>query len=124
MSVEVKPEQLAAALARYDFAYLITVSADAQSHVVAVTPTLKADTLTVTGLGRRTRSNAEANPSVTLVWPPVEAGDYSLIVDGAATLGDDSLALTPSRAVLHRSAPRPDATAGGCESDCVELPAS
>jgi hypothetical protein len=121
MSVEVKPEQLAAALARYDFAYLITVSADAQSHVVAVSPTLEADTLTVTGLGRRTRSNAEANTAVTLVWPPVDVGDYSLIVDGAARLNEQGLTLVPSRAVLHRSAPRLDAKAGSCESDCVDL---
>lgn len=122
MSVEVKPEQLAEALTRYGFAYLITVSAEARSHVVAVTPTLLAGVLTVGDLGRRTRTNVEAHPEVTLVWPPLQPGDYSLIVDGPATLDEDGLTVPPSRAVLHRPAARPDgATEGSCGSDCVEL---
>jgi hypothetical protein len=44
-----------------------------------------------------------------------------LIVDGVGSMRDGKLAITPSRAVLHRPAP-PQAAAGhGCESDCIEL---
>lgn len=124
MSVEVKTDQLGEALQGYAFAYLITVSADAESHVVAVTPVLVGDSLLITDLGRRTRMNAADHPAATLVWPPMQTGGYSLIVDGEATLNDDGLSLRPSRAVLHRPAPRPDGAAApstGCESDCIEL---
>lgn len=105
MSIEVAPEQLAKTLERYGFAYLITVSVEARSHVVAVSPTLSNGVLTVVDLGRRTRMNAEAHPSVTLVWPPTEPGGYSLIVDGDAALNGAGLELSASRAVLHRPAP-------------------
>jgi len=88
-----------------------------------VTTTLVNDTLRVTDLGRTTRANVAAHPSVTLVWPPADPSDYSLIVDGVASMRDDELAVAPTRAVLHRPAP-PQAppTGDGCESDCVELP--
>jgi hypothetical protein len=123
MSIEVTPQQLAQTLTRYRFAYLVTVGDDARSHVLAVTTTLVNDTLLVTDLGRTTRANVATNPSVTLVWPPADPSDYSLIVDGVGSMRDDELAVAPTRAVLHRPAP-PQAppTGDGCESDCVELP--
>ena len=124
MSIEVT-QQLAEALTRYGFAYLVTVGDDARAHVVAVTTTLANDILLVTDLGRRTRANLAAHPSVTLVWPPANPSDYSLIVDGVGSLGEDELAVAPTRAVLHRPArPQTTTTSGGCESDCVELPLS
>ncbi len=123
MSVEVASERLAETLEGYGFAYLITVSDGARSHVVAVSPTLTGGVLTVVDLGRLTRMNAEAHPSVTLVWPPTEPGGYSLIVDGDAVLNDAGLKLSAARAVLHRPAPSPHgAVDGECNSDCVELP--
>jgi hypothetical protein len=123
MSIEVTLPQLAETLTRYRFAYLLTVEDDARVHVVAVTATLANDTLLVTDLGRRTRVNLAAHPSVTLVWPPANPSDYSLIVDGVGSMRDDELAVAPTRAVLHRPArPQTTPTGGGCESDCVELP--
>jgi hypothetical protein len=123
MSIEVTLQQLAQTLTRYRFAYLVTVGGNARAHVLAVTTTLVNDTLRVTDLGRTTRANVAAHPSVTLVWPPADPSDYSLIVDGVAAMRDDELAVAPTRAVLHRPAP-PQAppTGDGCESDCVELP--
>jgi hypothetical protein len=129
MSIKVTLQQLAETLTRYRFAYLLTIGDDARAHVVAViptvavTPTLANDTLLVTDLGRRTRANVSAHPLVTLVWPPANPSDYSLILDGIGSMRDDELAVTPTRAVLHRPAqPQTTTTGGGCESDCVELP--
>ncbi len=123
MSIEVTLRQLAETLTRYRFAYLLTIGDDARAHVVAVNTTLANGTLRVTDLGRRTRANLAAHPSVTLVWPPASPSDYSLIVDGVGSLQDDDLTVMPTRAVLHRPAPPQITTTGdGCESDCVELP--
>ena len=123
MSIEVTLPQLAETLTRYRFAYLLTVGDDARAHVVAVTATLANDTLLITDLGRRTQVNLAAHPSVTLVWPPADPSDYSLIVDGVGSMRGDELAVTPIRAVLHRPArSQTTTTGGGCESDCVELP--
>lgn len=125
MSIQVTLHQLAETLTRYRFAYLLTVGDDARAHVVAVTTTLANDTLLVTDLGRKTRANLAAHPSVTLVWPPANPSDYSLIVDGAGSMRDDELAVAPTRAVLHRPAPPQTTTTGdGCDSDCVELRAA
>jgi hypothetical protein len=123
MSIEVTLRRLAETLTRYRFAYLLTIGDDARAHVVAVSTTLANDTLLVRDLGRRTRANLAAHPSVTLVWPPANPSDYSLIVDGVGSLRDEELTITPTRLVLHRPA-RPQSTTagGGCESDCVELP--
>ncbi|MGH3528201.1 MAG: pyridoxamine 5'-phosphate oxidase family protein [Pseudonocardiaceae bacterium] len=122
MSIEVT-QQLAETLTRYGLVYLVTIGNDARAHVVAVTTRLVNDTLLVTDLGRRTQANLAADPSVTLVWPPANLSDYSLIVDGVGSLRDDELAVSPTRAVLHRPAPpQTTKTGNGCESDCVELP--
>jgi hypothetical protein len=42
---------------------------------------------------------------VSLLWPPVDVADYSLIVDGTATVSGSSVRITPTRAVRHRPAP-------------------
>ena len=121
--MKVTLQQLAETLTRYRFAYLLTIGDDARAHVVAVTTTLANNTLLVTDLGRRTRANLAARPSVTLVWPPADPTDYSLIVDGVGSMRDDELAVAPTRAVLHRPAPpQTTTTSDSCESDCVELP--
>jgi hypothetical protein len=123
MSILVISPQLVETLTRYRFAYLLTIGDDAGAHVVAVSATLVNDSLFVTGLGQRTRANLAAHPEVTLVWSPANPSDYSLIVDGVGAMRDDELAVTPTRAVLHRPAPpQTTTTGGGCDSDCVELP--
>lgn len=122
MSVKVDLDQLADALADFTFAYLITVGADYRAHTVAVDPVFAAGVLTVGSVGNSTRRNATQHPDVTLVWPPREAGGYTLIVDGAARPTDYSFAVAPSRAVLHRPAmPHSPAASPGCLHDCVPL---
>ena len=125
-------ERLAAALPDYPFAYLITVDADYRVHTVTVEPTLRDTTLDVGLIGGRTRKNLAdpaSNSTVTLLWPPLEPGGYSLIVDGSAQTSDATeetarLEVVPTRALLHREADSP-AAAKGSLHDCVvfSLPA-
>lgn len=123
MSIDVSLRLLVDTLTRYHFAYLSTVGDNQCAHVVAVYPTLANDTLVVEHPGRKTHANLAARSSVTLVWPPTDPNDYSLIVDGVGSLRDSKLVITPTRAVLHRPAPPRTTTTGhGCKSDCIELP--
>ena len=124
MSIPVDLPTLADVMARYAFAYLLTNPGEGAPHAVAVLPRLAHGRLVLDSVGRRTRTNLAAHPEVAIVWPPTSLADYSLIVDGRATLiGEDSVSITPGRAVLHRPAERSAAvTVGACGSDCVELP--
>lgn len=123
MSIGVSLQRLADSVTRYHFAYLLTVGDDERAHVVAVHPTIAHDTLVVEDPGRKTHTNLATHPLVTLVWPPTDPGDYSLIVDGVGSIRDSKLVVSPTRAVLHRPAPpRAIPTGRGCASDCIELP--
>lgn len=104
-------------------AFLLTVSDDGRPHAVSVAVVWDGEDL-VAATGRRTARNAAARPQISLLWSPIEAGGYSLIVDGTASVeaGDDGgrVAVRPSNAVLHRSAAGPDGE-GACGSDCVPV---
>ena len=121
MSIAVDLEALAERVTEYGpHPYLLTTGEDGRPHAVAVTIVVKAGRFEA-GVGRRSGSNAAAQPLVSLLWPPVEPGGYSLIVDGAAVVeadgtNDSVVVVTPSRAVLHRPAP---GAAGG--SDCAPV---
>ncbi|MGI8900543.1 MAG: pyridoxamine 5'-phosphate oxidase [Nocardioides sp.] len=127
MSVKVDLAELAARLDSYGFGYLLTVGEDLRAHAVAVRPVLADGLLQVEGLGRRTRANLVSRPEVSLVWPPVDEGGYSLIVDGRATVTSVGATVEPGHAVLHRPAHNDGAAdhAGseptGCGNDCVPL---
>ena len=122
MSSPVALPELGPAMARYRFAYLLTASSKGAPHATATAVTLTDGVLHIPGIGRRTRENAEREPAVALVWPPLSDTEHSLIVDGTATIEGEGLRVTPTRAVLHRSAPAPGPkTAGACGSDCLEL---
>jgi hypothetical protein len=121
MSVKVDLEELAATMRDYRFAYLLTVTDDQRSHAVAVTPVGDGEGLRVDGLGDRTRANLSVRPAVTLLFPPVEPGGYSLIVDGTATVGGDGCSVVPSHAVLHRPADHAAGATSDCGNDCVPV---
>ncbi len=119
MSIPVAIDDLAAATADYGWAYLLTVRDDLRPHIVAVTPKWDADRLTM-NVGRGTARNASDRPSITLCYPPVADGGYSLIVDGTGeVIGDEALSFVPVGAVLHRPAAQ-DATGlvSGCGNEC------
>ncbi|WP_395308461.1 pyridoxamine 5'-phosphate oxidase family protein [Mycobacterium sp. AMU20-3851] len=122
MSVKVDLDKLADTLADFPFGYLITVGDDHRAHTVAVTPVFDGEVFTIGPIGGTTARNAAAHDAVTVLWPPREPTGYSLIVDGAARVADNVIRLTPSRAVLHRSAVAPGAgTDPGGLHDCVPL---
>jgi hypothetical protein len=121
MSVPIPLEGLRTALAeRGEIAYVLTVSEDGRPHAVHGRVRWEGDAL-ATQVGRRSTANAAARPFVSLLYPVRSDGDYSLIVDGTATIAGDALLVTPVKAVLHRPAPAPDPARAGCEADCVPL---
>jgi hypothetical protein len=119
MSIPVAIEDLAAATRGYDWAYLLTVRDDLRPHIVAVTPTWDADHL-VMSVGRGTARNAAARTAISLCYPPVTEGGYSLIIDGTAAVdGDSTVRFAPTGAVLHRPAPEGfTGSTTGCGNDC------
>ena len=128
MSIPVPLESLRAALEeRGGSVYLLTVADDDRPHAVHVPVRWEGDALAA-DVGKRSAANAEARPSVSLLFPVRVEGDYSLIVDGTAAVasreGGPKLLITPTKAVLHRPAAVPD-PAASCSADCVPLlPAS
>lgn len=118
MSMKVELGELEARIGGFGFAYLVTVADEGPAHVLAVMPEVTDAGLLVGGIGKHSVGNATARPGVTLVWPPVEDGGYSLIVDGTATVGDSELTVIPTKAILHRPAPGADGKRVG--SDCQD----
>ena len=103
MSVAVELDGLKAEVKRYgDRPYLLTVGADGRPHAVAVRARFDGDELVV-GAGRKTAANAGERPAVTLLWPALEPGGFSLIADGEADVVGDQIRIRPSSAVLHRT---------------------
>ena len=72
MSVKVDLGELAAKIAEFDVAYLVTVSDEGRAHVLSVWPEITDDGIVVDGVGRHTQANAAAHPDVTLVFPPAD----------------------------------------------------
>ena len=124
MSIAVAMDQLESTLANYRFAYLLTVTHDGRAHAVAVTPSVAGDNLRLTEVGTKSRANAAQRPSVSLVWPPAQADDYTLIVDGESAESSDGLTVRPTRAVLHRPHRGGPSSPTGCDSDCVPIGAA
>ena len=107
MSVPVELAELRDQVATFgDTPYALTVRPDGRPHAVCTRVRWDGNRLRLAA-GRTTAANSTTNPAVTLLWPPVEPGGYSLIVDGTASAADDgdAVLLTPAKAVLHRSLP-------------------
>lgn len=83
-------------------AFLVTVG-DAGPHVVSVRIGWDGDALAA-GCGDRTAANVASTPAVTLLWPAPAFEELSLLVDGTAKAADGTIVVTPTKAVLHRSA--------------------
>lgn len=102
--------------------YLVTTGPDLVPHTTHVVVAFDGDTLRC-AVGRKTAANVDGHPGVCLLWPPYQTGGYSLIVDGAAVVGEDGgrgrvVTVTPTGAVLHRNARADD---GGYAADCLDI---
>ena len=121
MSIPVGLDRLRTAVdERGSRAYVLTVSDDGRPHVVHA-PVAWQDERLATEVGRRSAANATARPAVSLLFPVRGDDDYSLIVDGTATVDGQRLLVTPTKGVLHRPAPATEPAASGCAADCVPL---
>jgi hypothetical protein len=121
MSIPVALLDLPSVAQTRPFAYLLTSKADGRPHGVAVTPDF-VDGAMVTEAGRTTCRNAVERPLVSLIYPPVEPGGYSLIVDATASVVGEVVRLTATHAVLHRPAVADGpALKDGCRADCAPV---
>jgi hypothetical protein len=106
VSIAVTIEQLMAEIDQWGFGYLLTVSDDSRTHLLALRPRVSGDVLRFDAGGGRACRNAEANPQVSIVFPPGEhSNGFSLVVDGEATVEGNEIDVRPMSAVLHRPAP-------------------
>lgn len=108
MSIEVPIGELFDEVTRWGFCYLLTVSDDDRTHLLALHPAVDADEgiLRFDAGGGRACTNAAVRPKVSLVFPPAEHADgYSLVVDGDASVEGALVIVRPTWAVLHRPAP-------------------
>lgn len=104
MSVRVELSELGEAMDRHDYAFLVCLG-DERPHVLGVRPRPDGDRLVVDRVGATATRLVGERPGVTLVFPPREPGDRSLIVDGTVTeVGEGELVVSPVGAVLHRPA--------------------
>lgn len=114
MSIAVKLDELRSIVDQQaPYAYLLTVADDGRPHAVALRMTIGEGEI-ICEAGKTSCKNASARPDVSLLWPPVDVADYSLIVDGNATVNGSTVRIAPTRAVRHR--PAPD---GG--NDCAQV---
>lgn len=105
--------------------YLVTVTDTGRPHcaISVVDWETHGDELRAPAPSGWAASEAHGHRHVTLLWPPEAPGGYSLIVDGVASSlgkGATRIAVTPTRAVLHRRrlsrTPKP-----GGQSDCISI---
>jgi hypothetical protein len=102
VSIAVELEELADKLVEYPWCYLVTRGED-RPHLLAVKPSLVEAGLRCE-TGHSSRANVVRNPLVVMMFPPPDTGGLSLIVDGTAEVNGDGVVVTPTWAVLHRSA--------------------
>jgi hypothetical protein len=105
-------------------AYLLTVAKNGP-HTSNVTIELRGSRIGC-NVGVSAAKNIAHEPNVSLFWPPTEAGDYALIINGTAVsehrlTGPTMAEITVTKSVLHRPGPKPDDSEGPCASDCHRL---
>jgi hypothetical protein len=102
MSVSVALDELARRIEELGHhPFLVTTSPDGRPHIVSVSARFDGTRFS-SAAGRTSRTNVAEGAPVTLLWPGGD-GPYALIVDGTGQVeGDDSVTVTPTRAVLHR----------------------
>lgn len=101
MSVLVELADLPERLREFDRGYLLT-SRNGLVKAVSVRATPAGGDLRVPTPGGGSVANVGTNPSVTLLFPPLESPGMTLLVDGTAVADGDDVVVTPTGAVLHK----------------------
>jgi hypothetical protein len=102
--------------------FLLTVTADGEPHCSPVPVEWADDRVIVPAPGHWSHpSQPGATRPLSLLYPPSSAGGYALIINGTTDDVGPRLAVSITRAVLHRRASPPDAGDAGCGSDCIPL---
>ena len=116
---------LSDAIARYGCnAYLLTIGKDGP-HTSNVSVHLRGN-LIACSLGASAVKNIERESKVSLFWPPLEPGDYAMILNGTAIRtaqadGAVRAEISLTKSVLHRPGPKPEGSEGPCASDCRRI---
>lgn len=110
MSIPVDPHELAATAETFGSTVYLLTSDDAGHPRVNQVDVAITDNRVSAVVGRTASRNARARPGVTLLWPPVEDGGFTLLADGLAEVvgepgPDATLEVAISWAVLHRRGP-------------------
>jgi len=109
VSIRVEIEDLPGEIVARGPGYLLSSVMDSRPHAAHLNFEVAAAAGQVqlrTAAGNTARANCRQRPAVTVLWPAVDDGGYSLIVDGEARIDDeDHVVITATGAVLHRPAP-------------------
>ena len=104
-------------------AYLLTISADGP-HTSHVSVAQDGGQLTC-ALSKSAARNIDGQPCVSLLWPPLEKGGYSIVMNAkAAKTGADGVpmaTLSLTKAVFHRPGVPQAGSTGPCPSDCKPI---
>ncbi len=103
MSIPVDIADLPKALGDVGRGYLLTTT-NGRVKAVSVRAVPEDATLRVPAPGPGSLANVGANPTVTLLFPPLGDGDLTLLVDGTAIVDAADVIVTASSAILHKSA--------------------
>ena len=110
MSIPVPLDDLATEVARRGPGYLLTTSEASRPHMLHLRFEVSGTSLRAP-VSRTAARNIEAQPAVTLLWPPLEDG-HSLVVDAEAAIetpaterAEAVAVLIAVKALLHRPAP-------------------
>jgi pyridoxamine 5'-phosphate oxidase-like protein len=101
MSVVVDLADLPERLREFDRGYLLTTK-DGLVKAVSVRAAAEDGSLLVATPGGGSLRNVAANPTVTLLFPPLDHPGMTLLVDGTAAAEGDDVRVTPTGAVLHK----------------------
>ena len=118
------PTTLREALDQYGpDAFLLTMGADGP-HTSHVSVAQDGQAL-ICAIGKSAVRNIGVSPKVSLLWPPLENGGYSIVMNATAAIDESgayakaSLELT--KAVFHRAGKRPAGSEGPCPNDCKPI---
>lgn len=104
-------------------AYLLTMSTDGP-HTSHVSVAQDGKCLTC-ALSKSAARNIDDQPNVSLLWPPLEKGGYSIVINARAAKTEADYGpvarLELTKAVFHRPGTRTEPGEGPCPSDCKTI---